>query len=132
LRAYKFFSGFHGVNGRAWLLSIVRNASYSWLQKNRRHELLTPAETDQFESENPANDPGEIAAVNMNKELLRLALERLPAEFREIIVLRELEGLSYKEIAGVASVPIGTVMSRLARAREHLRKELAKGFVDCV
>src|SRR5213082_1997027 len=95
LRAFKFFGGFHGGNSRSWLLSIVRNTAYTWLEKNRKHELTV------FD-------------------------EQLPLEFREALILRDLEGMSYKEIAEMADVPIGTVMSRLARARKQLQRSLAQ------
>jgi RNA polymerase sigma-70 factor (ECF subfamily) len=126
LRALQFFDRFHGTDGRAWLLMIVRNTCYTWLQKNRPREGTTVFD------EALHSDPSETARPevellrNADKELLRHALEALPVEFREILVLRELEELSYKEIAQIASLPLGTVMSRLARAREQLRRELAR------
>lgn len=119
LRAFKFFGGFHGENSRAWLLKIVRNSCCTWLQQNRVHELATEFDEKlhSVESENPEI----ILLENINKQLLKQALEELPPEFREAVILRELEGLSYREIAGIADVPIGTVMSRLARARKRLQ-----------
>ena len=119
LRAFKYFGGFHGGDSRAWLLTIVRNTCYTWLQQNRAHELTTvfDEETHSVEGDNPEMKLLERA----DTQSLKKALEELPTEFREVVILRELEGLSYKEIAGIADVPIGTVMSRLARARKRLQ-----------
>lgn len=119
LRAFKFFGGFHGGNCRAWLLTIVRNTCYTWLQQNRAHEPLTPFD-EELHSAQEAN-PETILLESVDREMLRQALEELTVEFREVVILRELEGLSYKEIANVISVPVGTVMSRLARARKRLQ-----------
>jgi RNA polymerase sigma factor (sigma-70 family) len=123
LRALKFFGGFRGGDTRAWLLTIVRNASYTWLRRNRVKELATPFDEETHTVE--SDDPETILLEGADREVLREALEALPAEFREVVVLRELEGLSYKKIAGIADVPVGTVMSRLARARKRLRLSLA-------
>lgn len=126
LRALKFFGGFHGGDGRPWLLRIVRNTCYTWLRQNRSAELATDVPEDEMialESGDP--DPEMQMLKKGNAELLQQALEGLPVEFREVIVMRELEGLSYKEIADIADIPIGTVMSRLARARARLQQRLA-------
>ncbi len=112
LRAFKSFGGFHGSNGRAWLLTIVRNTFYTLLKKNQAVDLTTPFEETILERSEDA-------------ALIREAMDELPAEFREILTLRHQEGLSYKEIADVAQIPPGTVMSRLARARAKLREYLA-------
>jgi RNA polymerase sigma-70 factor, ECF subfamily len=122
LRALRFFGGFRGGDTRAWLLTIVRNASYTWLRRNRVNELATPFDEETHTVE--SDDPETILLEGADTEMLREALEALPAEFREVVVLRELEGLSYKKIAGIADVPVGTVMSRLARARKRLRLSL--------
>jgi RNA polymerase sigma-70 factor, ECF subfamily len=124
LRAFKFFGGFHGVDGRSWLLTIVRNTCYTWMQHNRSPEL----------SGFPDDEPPEIESVDLNPEALLLqkadtlmvmrALEELPVEFREVLVLRELEEMSYREIAGITDLPLGTVMSRLARGRKRLQLAL--------
>jgi len=123
LRALQFFDGFHGTNARAWLLTIVRNSFYSWLQKqNRGHEIGDPFDEDIHSSEDgsvPAPDTELLRQAD--RRVLRLGFESLPLPYREVMVLRELEGLSYKEIAEIAGIPIGTVMSRLARARRHLQ-----------
>jgi RNA polymerase sigma-70 factor (ECF subfamily) len=126
LRAFKFFGGFRGGNSRSWLLSIVRNTAFTWLQKNRRSELVTLPDEDLGDVEDPAPNAAAATLKNADHEEVRQALEELPPEFREVAVLREMEGLSYKEIAEVIEVPIGTVMSRLARARKELQKGLTK------
>ena len=118
LRAFRLFDGFRGANGRSWLLGIVRNACNTWLRQNRG----APAEL--VEEIAAGSNPETLPLQNIDPSLLRKALEDLPVEFREAIVLRELEGLSYKEIGAVLEVPPGTVMSRLARARARLEKVL--------
>ena len=122
LRALKFFGGFRGGDARAWLLTIVRNACYTWLRRNRVDELATAFDEESHSGE--SDDPETILLEGADREMLRQALEALPVEFREVVILRELEGLSYKKIAGIADVPVGTVMSRLARARKRLRLSL--------
>ena len=119
LRALRFFPGLHGGNARAWLLKIVRNASYTWLESNRRAELAE--EFDEERHGAPTPSPETQAIAGDDRDRLRDALERLPTRFREVLVLRELEGCSYKEIAEVAGLPMGTVMSSLARARRRLQ-----------
>ena len=126
LRALKYFSGYHGGDSRAWLLTIVRNTSYNWLQQNRSRELMNPIDdaTEALAATADAN-PEMVLLQRIDQDLLRQALTELPIEFREVVILREMEGLSYKEIAALAELPIGTVMSRLARARGRLQKKLA-------
>jgi RNA polymerase sigma-70 factor (ECF subfamily) len=126
LRAFRFFDGYQGGNMRAWFLTIVRNTCYTWLHQNR-----APGGSDEmFDEEIHSTDesggasPEIQALAGADKETLRRALEELPEVFREVLVLRELEGMSYKEIADVSSVSLGTVMSRLARARTRLRQAL--------
>ena len=124
LRAYRFFLGFYGGDVRAWLLQIVRNTCYTWLEKNRRMKM-----TDQFDEElhiQSSATPESIAIAGDDRERLKQALETLPPRFREILVLRELEGCSYKEIAAITSIPMGTVMSSLSRARRQLQSALGK------
>ena len=124
VRAFRHFAGFAGQSPRAWLLAVVRNCAYTFLQQNRARELNV--ELHEEEPEPPAPDTPEVLLLRSARiKLLNDAVETLPVEFREVIVLRELEGLSYKEIAGVAGVPIGTVMSRLARARKRLQSAVA-------
>ena len=124
LRAFKFFSAFHGVDGRAWLLTIVRNTCYTWLQQNRAHEMTTVFDEEIHSIDSDTADPATLTLRNAEHELLKQALDELPVEFREAVILRDLEGFSYKEIADIANVPTGTVMSRLARARERLKRLL--------
>jgi RNA polymerase sigma-70 factor (ECF subfamily) len=123
LRAFKFLDGFHGENGRVWLLAIVRNTYYTWLRKNQMQALSVPLDEGNTAAEG-GNPVEELLQQKDARRLINSALEELPEEFREVIVLRELEDLSYKEIAAVAEIPLGTVMSRLARARKLLLQHL--------
>ena len=125
LRAFKSFGGFHGSNGRAWLLTIVRNTSYTLLKKNRVADLTTTFDEEIHTAGHESVSPATILEHSENAELIREAMDELPAEFREILALRHQEGLSYKEIADIAQIPPGTVMSRLARARAKLKERLA-------
>ena len=125
LRAFKSFGGFHGSNGRAWLLTIVRNTSYTLLKKNRAVDLTTTFDEEIHVAGHDAVSPATILEHSEDADLIKEAMDELPAEFREILTLRHQEGLSYKEIADIAQIPPGTVMSRLARARRKLKKCLA-------
>jgi RNA polymerase sigma-70 factor, ECF subfamily len=125
LRAFKSFAGFHGSNGRAWLLTIVRNTSYTLLKKNRAVDLTTTFDEEIHAAGYESVSPATILEHSENAEVIREAMDELPAEFREILTLRHQEGLSYKEIADITEIPPGTVMSRLARARAKLRECLA-------
>jgi RNA polymerase sigma-70 factor, ECF subfamily len=124
LRALKYFEGFRGTeasDGRAWLLAIVRNTAFTWRRRYRRESEFD----EQLHSESVAEVHPEAALLGASaRESLHQALDRLPPEFREVIVLRELQGLSYKEIGEVTGVPAGTVMSRLSRARSRLQRAL--------
>ena len=120
VRAYRFFGGYHGGDARAWLLQIVRNTCYSWLEKNRGAAQL--AEFDESEHLSPSATPEAAAVAANEREWLMKGLESLPTRWREVLVLRELEGCSYKEIAEITAIPMGTVMSTLARARERLQQ----------
>jgi len=124
LRAFRSFGGFRGSNGRPWLLTIVRNTSYTLLKKNRAADFTTFDEEIHASSDESAG-PATILEHSEDAELIKEAINELPAEFREILVLRHQEGLSYKEIADIAQIPPGTVMSRLARARGKLKEYLA-------
>ena len=123
LRACRFFRGYHGGDVRAWLLQIVRNTCYSWLEKNRPRELMV--EFDEELHLQSVTNPESIAITNNDRERLTRALEALPSRFREVVVLRELEGCTYREIATIMSIPIGTVMSSLSCARRQLHLTLA-------
>jgi RNA polymerase sigma-70 factor (ECF subfamily) len=134
LRALKYFSAYRGENSRAWLLTIVRNTSYDWLKQNRPKELVTLSDENlDSETVDPVerfaketSNPETLLLQRADEEMLKEALEALPAEFREVMILREIEEMSYKEIAGICDIPLGTVMSRLARGRKQLQQSLAE------
>jgi RNA polymerase sigma-70 factor (ECF subfamily) len=125
LRAFKSFSGFHGSNGRAWLLTIVRNTAYTLLKKNRAVDLTTTFDEEIHAVGQESTSPATILEHAEDAELIKNAMEELPVEFREILTLRHQESLSYAEIGEILKIPIGTVMSRLARARGKLKEYLA-------
>jgi RNA polymerase sigma-70 factor (ECF subfamily) len=146
-RALKFFGGFRGGDPRAWLLTIVRNSCFTWLGRNRAKDLAEFDEETHSPGANPiaVNSPGistlgnqssiqgpanpeTMAVAQAESARVRRALEELPVIFREAVVMRELEGMSYKEIADVTNVSIGTVMSRLARGRDRLRAILVESI----
>jgi len=126
LRAFKFFSGYQGGDARAWVLKIVRNTSYSFLEKNRPANLVE--EFDEAIHTSVPEQSGVEGALlrSVDSQMLREALDELPVNFREVIVLRELEGMSYKKIAEVMGKPVGTIMSGLARARSQLKERLIR------
>jgi len=124
LRAFKSFSGFHGSNGRGWLLTIVRNTSYTLLKKNRAADLTTTFDEEIHASGRESVSPAAMLEHAEDAELIKNAMNALPAEFREILTLRHQEELSYHEIGEILKIPTGTVMSRLARARTKLREYL--------
>ena len=129
LRAFSAIRGYAGGSARAWLLSIVRNTAYSWLRKNRPAAVVTVDDLEAVElvQANPADHvetPEATLLAKIDAEQLRVAIAALPAPFRETLVLRDIEGLDYREIAQATEVPIGTVMSRLARARRRLTTTL--------
>ena len=123
VRALKFFDGFRGDNARAWLLTIVRRTFYNWLHDNRPSQLAEAYNEESHAVEDPAESPDAAMLRNSDVQAVRDALKQLPLEFREVLVMREMEGLSYKEIASACDIPIGTVMSRLARGRKLLQDE---------
>jgi RNA polymerase sigma factor (sigma-70 family) len=125
LRAFKSFGGFHGSNGRAWLLTIVRNTSYTLLKKNRAVDLTTTFDEEIHAIDRESVSPATILEHAEDTERIREAMDKLPAEFREILTLRHQEDSSYKEIGEILKIPTGTVMSRLARARAKLKEYLA-------
>jgi RNA polymerase sigma-70 factor (ECF subfamily) len=121
LRAFRFFGSFHGGDGRAWLLSVVRNTCLTWLSKKTGGASAAVEFNEQVHgSASPLPDAENAMIRDSRIDSLRGCVEALPVEYREIIVLRELEELSYRQISEIAGVPIGTVMSRLSRGRERL------------
>jgi len=126
LRAFRAIQGFAGGSARAWLLSIVRNTAYAWLRKNRPTAIVVVDDLEAVEHEHakPSDPdmetPEAILLAKVDAEELRAAIAALPTPFRETLVLRDIQGLDYREIAQATEVPIGTVMSRLARARHRL------------
>lgn len=136
LRAFKFFAGFHGPDGRVWLLKIVRNTFYTECQEKHAQQQRTAFDEDVHSfaamhdgaMERADNNPEALLLEKDCDRLIQQALAALPLEFREVMVLRELEELSYKEIANVVGIPIGTVMSRLGRGRKLLATSLAQMY----
>jgi RNA polymerase sigma factor (sigma-70 family) len=120
LRALEYLDGFKGDRIRPWILTIVRNTFYTWLKKERPVELAESFEEETHGTPNEAADPQALALRNADRRVLAAAIERLPREYREPLILREMEDFSYKEIGVLLDIPIGTVMSRLARARKKL------------
>jgi RNA polymerase sigma-70 factor (ECF subfamily) len=123
LRAFRYFRTFVGGDGRAWFLRIVRNTCYGW----RRHACQPPTDSfdeEQHSSTRPQSDPETLLLQSDDATLIARALSTLPDHFHQLLVLRELEGLSYRELSEVVGIPIGTVMSRLSRARVALRRSL--------
>lgn len=131
LRALRYFASFRGDNARPWLLQIVRHTCFAWMKRNRPSEIVAPADEDEPVStawHEPSPDEPFMAVVRGDERTqVNQALAQLPVAFREVLVLRELEDLSYREIATIAEVPVGTVMSRLSRARNMMREALAPG-----
>jgi RNA polymerase sigma-70 factor, ECF subfamily len=124
LRAFRFFPGFRGGDARAWLMKIVRNTCYTWLRANRPLQDAAEFDENLFPPDSRSSNPEEDVLRNDNGTMVRKALEKLPPNFREVLILRELEGMSYTEIADITSMPAGTVMSSLSRARGHLCQTL--------
>lgn len=122
LRAFKYSGGFRGGDARAWLLTIVRNTAYRWLRKARSYEPVTQFDENEHTCGSETSNPEVLLLQKADKQLLEKALNELPVRFREILVLRELEGLAYKEIAEVMGMPMGTVMSTLSRARHEFSR----------
>lgn len=124
LRAYKFFDRFQGGDGRPWLLAVVRNTCYTWLKQHRARELAVAFDEEIHGVGSDALNPEKLLLQKATRQMLHEALEELPVVFREVVVLRDLQGFSYKEIASIVNVPLGTVMSRLTRARGRLQQYL--------
>ncbi len=129
VRAMRGFDGLRGSDARPWILAIVRNASLTWLGRNRPQTLAEPLE-EEAHADRSEPSPEDAALVAADARAVQQALAELVPRHREMIVLRELEGLSYREIAAVTGTPIGTVMSSLSRAREALRRRLATSAVE--
>jgi RNA polymerase sigma-70 factor (ECF subfamily) len=128
LRALKSFQSFQlGRDGRAWLLKIVRNTCYTWLRKNRPYAIAEHFQEDDPDASIARSNPETQLVATINSQLVHKALEQLSVEQRELLILRELEGFSYKEIAEIIDMPLGTVMSRLSRARKELHDRLSEG-----
>jgi RNA polymerase sigma factor (sigma-70 family) len=126
LRAFKFFEGFKGEDGRMWFLTIVRNTFYTQLPQKRKQALTTIFDEEINAGSSEELNPEVLLLRNADTERLKEALADLPPEYREVIVLRVMEELSYKEIADLIGIPIGTVMSRLARSRKRLQEQLER------
>jgi RNA polymerase sigma-70 factor, ECF subfamily len=124
LRAFKAFGKFRGADGRAWLLTIVRNVCYSIMRAGKKAHMRETFSDELHGSVEDGAASNAVAWLEVHSDLLNRALERLPTEFREVIVLHEIEGLAYRQISDVADIPLGTVMSRLARARGRLQVEI--------
>lgn len=122
LKAFKALDSFRGGDARVWMLAIVRNTAMNFLRKRKPDAAI---DREQLEPADPSPNPEQGLLEETHRERVRRAIARLEPEFRETLVLREIEGLSYKEIAAVLDIPAGTVMSRLSRARQRLLMELA-------
>jgi RNA polymerase sigma factor (sigma-70 family) len=125
LRAFSAFETFRGEDAKPWLLTIVRNTSMTWLKRNRNAGATIGFEDTLQEPIERSPDPEEGLLISCDRDQVRQALEQLPSDFREAVILREMEGLSYKEISAMIGVPLGTVMSRLSRGRDWLRRILS-------
>lgn len=125
LRAFSAFESFRGEDAKPWLLTIVRNTSMTWLKRNRNGGATIGFEEALEDPVEPSPDPEEGLLISCDRQQVRQALEQLPADFREAVILREMEGFSYKEISTTIGVPVGTVMSRLSRGRDWLRRILS-------
>ncbi len=125
VRALRFFGSFHGGDARPWLLAIVRNTCHDSLRRRGAADATTPFDEEVHAPDQPAETPETLLLQQADRERLEHALAALPVPWREAIVLRELEGLSYRQIAQITGAPVGTVMSRLARARARLQRDAA-------
>jgi RNA polymerase sigma factor (sigma-70 family) len=124
LRAFNAFDSFHGAEPKAWLLAIVRNTTLTWLKRSKGSQMALDELPDHDNPREPSPGPEAQLLASCDREQVRRALQQLPDDFREALVLRELEGLSYREISALSGVPLGTVMSRLSRGREWLKRLL--------
>jgi RNA polymerase sigma-70 factor (ECF subfamily) len=126
MRAFAHFAGFRGGDGRAWLLAIVRNSCYDRLKQKGIREQYAAFDEALHSADRQTLSPETSLLLAERAESVRESLAELPAEYREVLVLRELEQLSYREIAAVAAIPLGTVMSRLSRGRKRLQQSLCR------
>ena len=127
LRAFRFFNGFREGNSRAWLLQIVRNTCYTRLREKLPQGSFTTLHDDETEIEVRALGTPEVLAIRTaDVQLVRTAIQELPIKYREVLIMREIEGMSYSEMASVLDIPMGSVASTLLRARERLKKQLIK------
>jgi RNA polymerase sigma factor (sigma-70 family) len=124
LRAFRYFPSFHGGEARAWLMKIVRNTCYTWMDATRALRDSVEFDENALPADRRDLDPEKVLLQSDNAGLVRKALKSLPANFREVLILRELEGMSYREIAQITGIPPGTVMSSLSRGRGRLRQAL--------
>jgi RNA polymerase sigma-70 factor (ECF subfamily) len=120
LRAFRFFEGFHGGDGKAWLLAIVRNTCQTWQRREKGNGSVVMFDEQTHSPELAKTNPEGMLLKKCDVGSLRECIEELPVDYREVLILRELEEMSYQEIADVVKIPLGTVMSRLSRARERL------------
>lgn len=124
LRAFRYFASFHGSDARAWVLTIVRNTCFSRLRSNRARQYSTEFDENLLAPDPGAPNPEDLAWLNHGGNVVRKAIEKLPENLRTVLMLREIDGMSYKEIADSTGMPAGTVMSSLSRARTRLRRDL--------
>jgi len=120
LRAFRFFDGFHGDDGKAWLLAVVRNTCHSWLRREKGNKTMVMFDEQMHCSDLDRTNPEGLLLEKVNVGSLRECLNALPLEYREVMILREMEEMSYRDIADLINIPVGTVMSRLSRARRRL------------
>ncbi len=122
LRAFRFFDGYKGGDGKAWLMAVVRNTFITWRRHEKRTSIGEPFDESAHSLKRQAANQEEKLVDSSRRTILRDCIEMLPLDFREVIVMRELEEMSYRQISEVASLPVGTVMSRLSRARKRLEE----------
>jgi RNA polymerase sigma-70 factor (ECF subfamily) len=132
LRAFSACESLRGDAAKPWLLAIVRNTSLNWIKRTGKLSLASGGDPVLDHLREPSPDPEQSVLMSIDRDEVRRALDQLPVEFREALVLREIEGCSYKEIAEVADIPLGTVMSRLSRGRDCLRRILTSPAKETV
>lgn len=127
LRAFRYFDSYNGGDSKSWLLTIVRNTAFTWRSSRRQEAAAESFDESNHSSGSAAQNPEERLVDAANAAVLQDCIEALPLEFREVLIMRELEEMSYRQISEVACIPVGTVMSRLSRARKRLA-ECARGL----